>query len=643
MKEKYYRNVNNFLLLPRILKNLIVLSLDIFICFFTVWLSFYLRTGFLIDLNKSYFISAILSILIGIPVFRIFGLYKIIYRFFELSSVKRIFKSSLIYGILYSFILNFIGVSNIPRTIGLIQPILLFIFICSSRLFISGFINSFLMKQSSKKYKIKSLIYGAGIAGRQLFSALLESKEISVVGFLDDDPKLQGRIVNSLLVSNPNDLGKLIKSKNISHLLLAIPSANRSKRKEILNKIKDYQLTVRTMPSFTDLASGKVSVKELRDLEIDDLLDRDVVEPDKFLLEKNIKDKVVLVTGAGGSIGSELCRQIIQLSPKKILLVEISEYALYFLHNELEAILQKKDLIIPLLASVQDKARMNEIISTFKPDTIYHAAAYKHVPIVEQNLIEGIKNNILGTINVAQCAKRNGVKNFVLISTDKAVRPTNIMGASKRFSELCVQGLLSQNIRDNQTINSIVRFGNVLDSSGSVIPKFRAQIRNGGPITLTHKEVVRYFMTIPEAAQLVIQASAMAIGGEVFVLDMGAPVKIADLAERMIKLSGLSIKNNNNLNGDIEIKVTGLRPGEKLYEELLIGDNPENTQHPKIKKAKDPYIEWEKLVLFVNHLEKLISRNDVENIINLLKDTAKGYIPSKELVDLVFIEKNKIK
>lgn len=636
----------NFLSLPRNFKNFIVICLDIFICFITLFISFYFRLGSLFQLSGPFYVAFICSIIFLIPIFVFFGLYKTIFRYFVLSSVRQIFKACFFYGVFYSIIFTFIGVLNVPRTIGLINPILLFIFICASRLFISGFLNAPYQSDNKKNLKPIALVYGAGSAGRQLISALKETQDITVVGFLDDDPKLQGLIINGLSVYSPSNLKKIIKNKFITHLFLAIPSANRSRRKEILNYINNFGLTIRSIPSFTDIASGKISVKELRDLEIDDLLDREIVEPNIKLLKKNITSKRVLVTGAGGSIGSELCRQIIQLNPEKIILVEISEYALYSLHSQLELIFskissKKKEIIIPLLSSVQDKSRINEIISTFKPDTIYHAAAYKHVPIVEQNLIEGIKNNIFGTIYTAESAVKNNVKNFVLISTDKAVRPTNVMGASKRFAEICLQALFNKKNKKSNTIFSIVRFGNVLDSSGSVLPKFRNQIKDGGPITLTHPDVTRFFMTIPEAAQLVIQAGALSTGGEVFVLDMGEPVKIANLAKRMIKLSGLTVKNRYNFDGDIEIKITGLRQGEKLYEELLIGDNPEDTIHPKIKKAKDPYLEWHKLSSIIKEMNNLILIKDEKKIIELLKKTVIGFNPSKKIGDLLLFEKNK--
>ena len=409
-----------------------------------------------------------------------------------------------------------------------------------------------------------------------------------------------------------------------------------------------------TLPSFADLAGGRVTTSDLRDLDIDDLLARESVAPNHILLAKNISSKVVMVTGAGGSIGSELCRQIVKLKPKKVLLVEMSEYALYAIHSELESLREglrdfDRNRILPLLASVQDVDRMLEIMNTWKPDTVYHAAAYKHVPLVEHNLAEGVKNNVIGTLTTAQLAIKNGVSDFVLISTDKAVRPTNVMGATKRMAELCLQALFANQAstsiyqgESGKTKLSMVRFGNVLDSSGSVIPRFRKQIRDGSSITLTHPEITRFFMTIPEAAQLVIQAGAMAKGGDVFVLDMGEPVKIADLARRMVELSGLSLRDESNPEGDIEIVVTGLRPGEKLYEELMLGDDPKPTMHPKIMQAQDPFIPWGQLEIDLNNLKTLLNEKNIEMIIATLQKLVAGYQPNCEVVDWVFIEQMRL-
>jgi FlaA1/EpsC-like NDP-sugar epimerase len=422
----------------------------------------------------------------------------------------------------------------------------------------------------------------------------------------------------------------------MSDVLLAMPRLSRTRRNEILSQVRSARVAVRTLPSMNDLAQGKVSISDLRELDIDDLLGREPVVPNHILLAKNIVGKVVLVTGAGGSIGSELCRQILAVAPDKLLLIEQSEFALYAIHQELEEKLAgRKTVLVPLLASVQDDDRMREIMFTWHPDTVYHAAAYKHVPLVEHNPAAGIKNNALGTLCTAQAAAESGVADFVLISTDKAVRPTNVMGASKRLAEMTLQALAATS---TGTKFSMVRFGNVLGSSGSVVPKFRQQIRDGGPVTVTHPEVTRYFMTIPEAAQLVLQAGAMAKGGDVFVLDMGLPVKIMDLARRMVELSGLAVKDEQNPDGDIEIEVTGLRPGEKLYEELLIGDNPKPTMHPRIMKAHEEFIPWADFEAKLSALKIALNVNDVGVIRLMMQQLVAGYAPSDDIVDWVYLE-----
>ena len=471
---------------------------------------------------------------------------------------------------------------------------------------------------------------------------MTNNQEMQVVGFLDDDTTLQSQNLNGLTIYSPEDLPTLAASRQIASVLLAMPGISRRRRNEILQQISQAHVAVRTLPSVTDLAQGKVSVSDLRELDIDDLLGRESVAPNQTLLTKNIRGKVVLVTGAGGSIGSELCRQILTVSPASLLLIEQSEFALYAIHQELEekqAATTTK--LVPLLASVQDTDRMREIISTWRPDTVYHAAAYKHVPLVEHNPAAGIKNNVLGTLRTAQAAQDNGVADFVLISTDKAVRPTNVMGASKRLAEMGLQALAESSVAtERKTTFSMVRFGNVLGSSGSVVPRFRQQIRDGGPITLTHPEVTRYFMTIPEAAQLVIQAGAMAEGGDVFVLDMGEPVKIADLARRMVELSGLTVKDTENPDGDIEIEVTGLRPGEKLYEELLIGDNPGPTGHPRIMKAHEEFIAWGELETKITALEMALNTNDIGPMRQMMQELVAGYTPSEEIVDWVYLARD---
>ena len=465
---------------------------------------------------------------------------------------------------------------------------------------------------------------------------MANSHEMQVAGFLDDDDRLHGHVLNGQPIYNPADLDNLATALNISDVLLAMPSLSRKRRNEILSQIRVARVAVRSLPSVTDLAQGKVSISDLREPDIDDLLGREPVAPNHILLAKSIVGKVVLVTGAGGSIGSELCRQIVDVAPTKLLLIEQSEFALYAIHQELEGRLADREtVLVPLLASVQDVDRMNEIMSTWHPDTVYHAAAYKHVPLVEHTPAAGIKNNVLGTLRTAQAAAHADVSDFVLISTDKAVRPTNVMGASKRLAEMALQALAATGTK---TRFSMVRFGNVLGSSGSVVPKFRQQIREGGPITLTHAQVTRYFMTIPEAAQLVIQAGAMAKGGDVFVLDMGEPVRIIDLAQRMVELCGLSVKDAANPDGDIEIEVTGLRPGEKLFEELLIGDNPKPTVHPRIMKAHEEFLPWPEFEVKLNALEVVLNLNDVGVIRLMMQQSVAGYAPRDDIVDWVYLE-----
>jgi FlaA1/EpsC-like NDP-sugar epimerase len=645
------------LALPRYAKRMIALTVDISLCILTVWLAFYLRLGEFVSLSyntpwASGLLSAAgISMLLALPLFIVSGLYRAIFRYSGWPAMMAVSRALVVYGLLYASVITAMGISGVPRTVGLIQPLLLFFAVGGSRALARFWLGGTYRSQLKVASLPKALVYGAGSAGRQLVSALSNSYEMRVVGFLDDDDRLHGHALNGQPIFSPIDLPGLIESKEITHVLLAIPSATRRRRNDVLKQIAQHPVAVRTLPSLTDLAEGRVTTSDLRDLDIDDLLGRESVAPNHILLAKNITNKVALVTGAGGSIGSELCRQIIKLNPKKILLVEMSEYALYAIHSELEELIsqskthpreEKERFIVPLLASVQDEDRVLEIMDTWQPDTVYHAAAYKHVPLVEHNLAEGVKNNVIGTLTTAQVAIEKGVSDFVLISTDKAVRPTSVMGASKRLAEMCLQALFALNAKTSKTKLSMVRFGNVLDSSGSVIPRFRKQIRDGGPITLTHPEITRFFMTIPEAAQLVIQAAAMAKGGDVFVLDMGESVKIADLAKRMIELSGLSVRNSDNPDGDIEITVTGLRPGEKLYEELLLGDNPQPTLHPKIQRAQDPSIPWAQLETDLNTLKLLLGHNNVEALMALLQKLVVGFKPSSEIADWVYAEQMQV-
>ena len=622
--------------LPRAAKRFVALSADLGLCVLTVWLSYYLRLGEFVALSGGDLWAVAASIGIALPIFIVSGLYRAIFRYSGWPALLAVARAVGIYGLLYASVFTAIGVAGVPRTVGIIQPILLLLFVGASRALARVWLGDQYLSILKHASRPKVLIYGAGNTGRQLAAAMANSHEMQVAGFLDDDDRLHGHVLNGQPIYNPTDLDNLAVTLNISDVLLAVPSLSRRRRNEILGQIRVAKVAVRTLPSVTDLAQGKVSISDLRELDIDDLLGREAVMPNHILLAMNVRSKVVMVTGAGGSIGSELCRQILLVGPSKLLLIEQSEFALYGIHQELEEKLAGRDIVlVPLLASVQDNERMHEIMSTWHPDTVYHAAAYKHVPLVEHNPAEGIKNNVLGTLRTAQAAAENGVTDFVLISTDKAVRPTNIMGASKRLAEMALQALAASTAG---TKFSMVRFGNVLGSSGSVVPKFRQQIRDGGPITLTHPEITRYFMTIPEASQLVIQAGAMAKGGDVFVLDMGQSVKIMDLARRMIELSGLTLKDEQNPDGDVEIEITGLRPGEKLYEELLIGDNPKPTSHSRIMKAHEEFVPWSELEGKLKSLEMALNVNDVGVIRLMMEKLVAGYTPSDEIVDWVYLE-----
>ena len=655
-RKRLTKLVPPVLALPRPAKRTIVILIDISLCVLTVWLAYYLRLGDFISFSRHHewgmgsATAAAGAILLALPLFVVNGLYRAIFRYSGWPALLAVARAVGVYGLLYASVFTAIGVAGVPRTVGIIQPILLLLFVGASRALARVWLGGQYQSILKRAVRPKVLIYGAGTTGRQLAAAMANNHEMQVAGFLDDDDRLHGHVLNGQPIYNPADLDNLATTLNIRDVLLAMPSLNRKRRNEILSQIRSAHVAVRTLPSVTDLAQGKVSISDLRELDIDDLLGREPVAPNHILLAKNIVGKVVLVTGAGGSIGSELCRQILAVSPAKLLLIEQSEFALYAIHQELEEKLAALEgatppVLVPLLASVQDDDRMREILSTWHPDTVYHAAAYKHVPLVEHNPAAGIKNNVLGTLRTAQAAADNGVTDFVLISTDKAVRPTNVMGASKRLAEMALQALAAAHaahqagtVGTSGTKFSMVRFGNVLGSSGSVVPKFRQQIRDGGPITLTHPEVTRYFMTIPEAAQLVIQAGAMAKGGDVFVLDMGQPVKIMDLARRMVELSGLTVKDEEHPEGDIEIAVTGLRPGEKLYEELLIGDNPKPTMHPRIMKAHEEFVPWAEFEAKLNALEMALNVNDVGVIRLMMQQLVAGYVPSDDIVDWVYLE-----
>ena len=637
MKSPSSNQVAQMLLgLSRPLKRLIALAVDIVLIGFTVWFSFYLRLGewvspFAIEWQPlSAFWSALF---IAVPIFILTGLYRNIFRFSGLPVLMTLLRAVGIYGFFYAPLITVIGLVGVPRTIGLIQPTLLFLAIAASRIFVAFWLGGGYRTKLKRANLPRVLIYGAGTTGRQLASALRQSHQMNVLGFLDDDPKLAGNALNGHSIFSVSALEELVQKLNVTDVLLALPSVNRKRRNEIIAYVRSCRVHVRTLPSMTDLAKGKIAVSDIRELDIEDLLGRDPVEPNVSLLQKNITNKIVLVTGAGGSIGSELCRQIILEKPTKLVLFEQGEFNLYRLHQELLALAEKLNIstpIVPVLGSVRDEERLGDIFSKEKPQTIYHAAAYKHVPLVEENPVEGILNNVFGTLAAAQVAVESGAENFTLISTDKAVRPTNVMGATKRLAEMVLQALANEvvaNQGNSKTIFSMVRFGNVLDSSGSVVPRFKQQIAEGGPVTLTHPEVTRYFMTIPEAAQLVIQASAMATGGDVFLLDMGEPVKIIELARRIISLSGLTVCDDANPNGDIEIEIIGLRQGEKLYEELLIADNPQATENERIMKAHEDYLPWLVFGERLKVLKEYCVTNNQQQIEVVLKELVSGYSP----------------
>ena len=628
-----------FLDLPRFWKLCLSVSVDAFLCFITVIIAFFLRIGSFGTINYPILLATFLSIAIAIPLFFLSGLYRTIFRYSGWPAMLAVSKSIFLYSFFYSFIISIISFEGVPRTIGLIQPILLFLAVGASRSFIAYWLGDMYKQRLNKANFPNALIYGAGSVGREVVLASNKKRNLNILGFIDDNPQKWSRLLCGKQIYPMNELDNLVKSKNITHLIIAIPFSERNKRNLIIQKAIKNQLAVRTSPDLGELVLGNTDSLKLLDLGMEDLLERKKVEPDLKLMQKDIRSQTVLVSGAGGTIGSQLCREIIKNNPDKILLLDSNEYSLYSIQNELEDLNKDQPIeIIPLLASVQDSKIINNIFRTWNPDTVYHAAAYKHVPIVEHNITESLKNNVFGTLVIAKSALANKVLNFVFISTDKAVRPTNFMGATKRLGEICLQALFNNKNEEEITNFSIVRFGNVLDSSGSVIPKFRKQIKEKSQITLTHPEITRFFMTIKEAAQLVIQAGAMAKGGDVFVLDMGKPVKIYDLAKKMIQLSGQKLKDENNPYGDVEIFITGLRPGEKLYEELLIGNKPLTTIHPKIFKAQEDYVPWNILEKELNLLEKFIIEDDLDKIIDLMKKLVSGYSPSKEIVDFYYNE-----
>ncbi|NNU56651.1 polysaccharide biosynthesis protein [Rhizobium indigoferae] len=629
------------LAMPRVAKRALALLVDSSFCVLTIWLAYCFRLNEWTVLTGVQWLPVFVSLCMALPIFIVMGMYRAIFRYANMAAFITVLKAIAIYGFAFMTIFTALSVPGVPRTVGILQPFLLLIAIGLSRLGIRYWLGDAYQRILHKNMLAKVLIYGAGTAGRQLAAALMNSAELNVVGYLDDDPRLKGGVMGGLPIYDPSDLPVLAEALGVHNVLLALPSASRQRRNEILEHIRKARVNVRTLPDLTALAQGRIAVSDIRELEIEDLLGREAVAPRQELLDKAMRKKVVMVTGAGGSIGGELCRQILRNEPSTLILLDQNEFALYNIHAELQKLAElyrQEDLqIVPILCSVRDQDRMEHIMQSWRPHTLYHAAAYKHVPLVEHNAVEGIKNNVMGTLVTARAANKWGVSNFVLISTDKAVRPTNVMGASKRLAEMVLQALAAESTSDRMRTNfSMVRFGNVLGSSGSVVPLFRQQIKEGGPVTLTHPEITRYFMTISEASQLVIQAGAMAEGGDVFLLDMGEPVRIADLARKMVELSGLTLRDDDNPEGDIELSVTGLRPGEKLYEELLIGDNPETTEHPRIMKAREDFLFWPELSKKLNSLNAVLDRNDMIAARAMLAELVSGYSSTGEVSDLAF-------
>ena len=669
------RAVTQVVSISRLAKQGMLMLSDSFLLVFSVISAFSLQQGAWFwpadNWNDPLGILILIAPFIAFPIFIYFGLYRSIVRYIEARAASSVGLAVSLYAFIWGLVVFLTGIEGISIAVMLINWLVALLVIGGSRLFARGLLNSHKLKINQNVRPLsRVMIFGAGEAGRQLAHALWFSEEFHLCGFVDDNKKLQGLELMGVPILAMAKLAKFVAQQNVSEILLAIPSVSRNERNEIIRRLQHLRVRIRTLPGLSVLVRDQVGIADLHELEIEDLLVRELAVPDESLLQKQVRGGVVLVTGAGGSIGSELCSQILKRAPKILLILELNEFALYSVQRELLSQLKcevdnendsSKSVrllprIIPLLGSVQDEGRLNILVQAWKPQVIFHAAAYKHVPIVEHNPAEGLKNNVFGTLAVAKVAINHEVPNFILVSTDKAVHPTNIMGASKRLSEMILQALAAEHSITFKSMDSsvttirrthlsMVRFGNVLNSSGSVIPLFRKQINEGGPVTLTHKEVTRYFMTIPEAAQLVMQAGAMSgkeDGAEVFVLDMGGAVKILDLARRMIEMSGFRVKDMDCPDGDIAIEVTGLRPGEKLFEELLMGDNVQLTEHPRIIKAHEEFIEWKYLESYLDALRLTIERNDIEGMQLILQKIVKGYRPHEEVMDWVDMERTRV-
>ena len=623
--------------LSRFHKRVISLVIDSLLIIIAFYSALWARLGEVFFLAKpEEFYALFGTLVVSLYAFIRLGLYRAVLRYLTFHALTVVGGGAVISALSIT-IFSYYFDADIPRTVPVIYLTFLVLLVGGARMIVRS-----LIVQTSRKVEECDpvLIYGAGSTGRQLAIAMRNSPNYSIKGFLDSDLSLENTIIQGMKVYCPNEVDELVGKLGIKKILLAMPRASRVERKRIIDSLIHLPVEVLTVPDFTDIVEGKAMVDQLKDVAIDDLLGRDTVEPNPDLMRENIKGKVVMVTGAGGSIGSELCRQIVQQEPSTLILFELSEFGLYQVDKEITQIVDNLELmvqVVPLLGSVQRINRLSATMRAFNVQTVYHAAAYKHVPLVEYNVVEGVRNNLFGTYYTAKAAIEARVESFVLISTDKAVRPTNVMGATKRMAELSLQALaVEENKKVGGTRFCMVRFGNVLGSSGSVIPLFKRQIEKSEPITVTHPDIIRYFMTIPEAAQLVIQAGAMGKGGDVFVLDMGEPVKIVDLAKNLIRLSGLEVKSTENPAGDIEIKFTGLRPGEKLYEELLIGDNVQVTEHERIMTANETYLPLDDFMVIVNKLDKYCHNFDHEAIRRTLLEAPTGFTPTDGIGDLVW-------
>lgn len=608
-------------------KTALLMLIDAAICVVSVWIAFSLRLGEWDLWSAAVGASIFASLAVWLPIFSFRGIYRSVTRFIGSRTMVGIATSCILMALILSVFVIFNRVPGVPRTIAVLQPMVFATLLMMSRLFARYVLFDLLNRRGFSGRLSRVMIYGAGSSGRQLALSLRHEPGMFLCGYIDDDERLAGQHLDNVTVYPGTDVVELVDHLEIDTVLLAVPRVSRQRRQEIVRQFADVSVQVLTLPAIGDLVDGSVSINDLREIEITDLLGRDPVPPNHLLLHRTIRDRTVLVTGAGGSIGSELCRQIVAQRPTAIILVEMTEHALYLIEDELrEAQLASKfeayTRIYTELGNIADELTARRLFERWRPDTVFHAAAYKHVPLVEENVIAGIRNNVFGTLHCALEAKRVGVQHFILVSTDKAVRPTNVMGASKRVCELVLQALASEG---SKTRFAMVRFGNVLGSSGSVVPRFQQQIKKGGPVTLTHRDVTRYFMTIPEAAQLVIQAGAMAEGGEVYVLDMCEPVRIYDMARTMIHLSGLTIRDKNHPDGDIEIREVGLRKGEKLYEELLIGDSPQKTNHPRIMRARENKLAWCELSTRLGHLGTALGEGNRDVTLEILCNLVPEY------------------